>query len=234
LFPARRQLHLFLRLVPESAITSAAAPWVLGSLFPARRQLHLFLRLVPESAITSAAAPWVLVPGAPTTPFDFPSCSRKDTKLPPRCLVRVWKTPEENAAHSPRAFPLGVAAPVGAPHVKSRCRRKARGRRPRQRSCLRKGCNRQYLPRRWNQRYCHDPECQREVRRWQAARRQAEHRKKFAARQRHAQAERERRQRAKAAPKTVENVDLAPARGHAAEKFFPLHFATGPAVMKRP
>jgi hypothetical protein len=140
--------------------------------------------------------------------------------------------------HSPRAFPLGVAAPVGTPHVKARCECKARARRPRLRTCLRKCCNRQYVPRRWNQRYCHDPECQREVRRWQAARRQARHREDAAARRRHAQAERERRQRAKAAPKAVESVDLAPARGHAAraaeENFFPRHSATGRAAMKPP
>jgi hypothetical protein len=140
--------------------------------------------------------------------------------------------------HSPRAFPLGVAAPVGAHQVKVRRRCRTRARRPRLRPCLRKGCNRQYLPRRWNQRYCHDPECQREIRRWQAARRQAKHREDDAARRRHAQAERERRQRAKVTPKAVENADLAPARGHAAgaaEKIFsPLHSATGRAAMKLP
>ena len=135
-------------------------------------------------------------------------------------------------AHSPRAFPLGVTAPVGAPHVRVRCRCSPRARRPRSRTCLRKGCNRQYLPTRWNQRYCHDPDCRREVRRWQAARRQAAHREDAAVRFRHAQAERERRQRAKVAPKPVEDVDLAPARGHAAESFFLFRSVIGQVAMK--
>ena len=134
--------------------------------------------------------------------------------------------------HSPRAFPLGVAAPVGARQVKVRCRSLARARRPRLRTCLRKGCIRQYRPTRWNQRYCHDPDCQREVRRWQAARRQAMHREDAAVRFRHAQAERERRQRAKVAPKPVEDVDLAPARGHAAESFFLFRSVIGQVAMK--
>ena len=134
--------------------------------------------------------------------------------------------------HSPRASPLGVAAPVGAPHVKVRRRCPPRARRPRPRTCLRKGCNRQYLPTRWNQRYCHDPDCQREVRRWQAARRQAAQRQDVGARSRHARAERERRRRAKVAPKAVETVDLAPARGHAAENFFLCQSVIGRAAIK--
>jgi hypothetical protein len=136
--------------------------------------------------------------------------------------------------HSPRAFPLGVAAPVGAPHVKVRRRCSPRARRPRPRPCLRKGCNRQYLPTRWNQRYCRDPDCQREVRRWQAARRQAAHREDDAARSRHAQAERERRRRAKVAPKPVENAEFAPARGHAAENFFLFQSVVGRAAIEPP
>jgi hypothetical protein len=136
--------------------------------------------------------------------------------------------------HSPRAFPLGVAAPVGAPHVKSRRRYPPRARRPRLRTCLRKGCNRQYLPTRWNQRYCHDPDCQRQVRRWLAARRQAAHREDAAARFRHAQAEKERRQRAKAVPKVVDSTEVGPARGHAAEDFFPFPSAIGQAAISPP
>ena len=93
--------------------------------------------------------------------------------------------------HSPRAFPLGDEPPVGAHHVKGKRRRPARGRRPRPRICLRKGCGRKYQPRCWNQRYCQEPECQREVRRWQAARRQAKHRQDAEAKARHAQAERD-------------------------------------------
>jgi hypothetical protein len=136
--------------------------------------------------------------------------------------------------HSPRAFPLGVAAPVGAHQVKVRPRCSPRARRPRLRPCLRKGCNRQYQPRRWNQRYCRDPDCQRQVRRWQAARRQAAHRGDAAARSRHARAEKERRQRAKVAPKAVGNVDLAPARGHAAENFWALPVCDRPGCYEAP
>jgi hypothetical protein len=136
--------------------------------------------------------------------------------------------------HSPRAFPLGVAAPVGTPHVKVKRSRLPRERQPRERKCLRKGCRRKYVPRRWNQRYCRDPECQREVHRWQAARRQANHRTDETARRRHAQAERERRQRARALPKVVENPAVIPARGHAAEIFFPFPYATGRAATNAP
>jgi hypothetical protein len=109
---------------------------------------------------------------------------------------------------------------MGAPHVKSGPRRSARARRPRPRICLRKGCGRKYQPRSWNQRYCQDPECLRQVHRWQAARRQAERRRDTRIQVQHAQAEKERRQRAKVAPKAVENPEVAPARGHAAEDFF--------------
>ena len=136
--------------------------------------------------------------------------------------------------HSPRAFPLGVAAPVGAPHVKVRHRCPPRARRPRLRTCLRKGCNRQYLPTRWNQRYCHDPDCQRQVRRWQAARRQAAHREDAMARSRHAQAEKERRLRAKAVPKVVDSTEVTPARGHAAENFFRFQSVIGQAAISSP
>jgi hypothetical protein len=90
------------------------------------------------------------------------------------------------------------------------------------------------VPQRWNQRYCHDPECQRQLRRWQAARRQAKRRLNPHVKLLQAQAEKKRRQRAKAAPKAVENVDVAPARGHAAENFFPFCCAIARAAMKHP
>ena len=93
---------------------------------------------------------------------------------------------------------------MGTHHVKGKHRRQARRRRPRSRICLRKGCGRKYQPRCWNQRYCQEPECQRQVRRWQAARRQAKHRQDADAKARHAQAESERRQRAKAASQAVQ------------------------------
>jgi hypothetical protein len=51
---------------------------------------------------------------------------------------------------------------------------------------------------------------------------------------RHAQAEKQRRQRAKVASKTIENPDVAPARGHAAENFFPTPSAIGRAATNPP
>ncbi len=110
----------------------------------------------------------------------------------------------------------------------------ARRRRPRLRRCLRKGCGRLYQPRSWNQRYCQDPECLRLVRQWQAARRQAKHRQTAEVKAQHAQAQKVRRQRVKAAAQAVENPKLAPERGHAAETFFPLPYATGLAAMNTP
>jgi hypothetical protein len=89
-----------------------------------------------------------------------------------------------------------------------------------------------YQPRSWNQRYCQEPECQREVRRWQAARRQARHRQHADAKAQHARAEKARRQRAKSTSQTVENPELTPARGHAAESFFPPRSAIGRAATR--
>ena len=123
---------------------------------------------------------------------------------------------------------------MGALHVKGKPHCPARGRRPRPRPCLRKGCGRAYQPRRWNQRYCQEPECRREVRRWQAARRQAKYRQEADAKARHAQAERERRQRVKAASQAIQQPEVTPARGHAAETFFPLPYAIGRAVTNTP
>jgi hypothetical protein len=125
------------------------------------------------------------------------------------------------ARHSPRAFPLGEAPPVGARQGTGKYGYSARGRRPRLRICLRKGCRRWYQPRRWNQRYCQDPECRRLIRRWLAAQRQARHRQDIFAKARHAQAEKARRQRIKTASQAVEKSKVTPARGHTAENFFP-------------
>ena len=74
----------------------------------------------------------------------------------------------------------------------------ARGRRLGWRICLRKGCGRRYRARQWNQRYCQDPECLRLVRRWQATKRQRQCRAAPEASQRHAQAERARREQGRA------------------------------------
>ena len=68
-----------------------------------------------------------------------------------------------------------------------------RGLRPR--VCLRKDCARVYQPRRWNQRYCQEPECLKEVRRWQNAQRQEQRRRRPEVREQHATAERQRRAR---------------------------------------
>jgi len=99
---------------------------------------------------------------------------------------------------------------------------------------MRKGCGREYQPRRWNQRYCQEPECRRQIRRWQAARRQAKHRQADEAKARHAQAERERREQAKSASQAVEHPEVASPRGHAAEIFFQLPCAIGRVVMNTP
>ena len=74
----------------------------------------------------------------------------------------------------------------------------ASGRRLGLRTCLRKGCGCIYRARRWNQRYCQEPECLKQVRRWQAAKRQALRRRRPEARQSHADAERQRRARRRA------------------------------------
>lgn len=78
------------------------------------------------------------------------------------------------------------------------------------RSCLRKGCSRTFRARRYNQRYCQDPECIREVRRWQGAKRQRKCRSQAEGRQRHAEAERQRRkQRASAVSTPPQNESVA-------------------------
>ncbi len=63
------------------------------------------------------------------------------------------------------------------------------------RPCHRKGCKAVFVPRRWNQRFCQAPECLRELRRWQAAKRQQRRRRRADVRRQHAEAERDRRRR---------------------------------------
>jgi hypothetical protein len=122
-------------------------------------------------------------------------------------------------AHSPRAFPWENAPPVGTCQGTEKQDCSARGRRPRSRPCLRKGCGREYQPRCWNQRYCQDPECQRQLRRWQAARRQAKYRQDNGAKTQHAQAEKSRRQQARLASQVAQKPEVTSARGHAAKSF---------------
>ncbi len=124
-------------------------------------------------------------------------------------------------------------APVGFLHDKPKSCCCARERRPRSRVCLRKGCGRKYQPRPWNQRYCQDPECLREVRRWQAAKRQARRRSTAQAKARHAADQRARRQRAKSASQPMKSPQVAAARGHAAKVFFQILCATGRDAMTR-
>jgi hypothetical protein len=84
------------------------------------------------------------------------------------------------------------------------------------RSCLRKGCGRRFQARRYNQRYCREPACLGQVRRWQGAKRQQKCRSQPGARQRHAEAERQRRkQRASEVPKPLEGEPVATDTGDA-------------------
>jgi hypothetical protein len=84
---------------------------------------------------------------------------------------------------------------MGLSQDKRRSRTSASRLRPR--ICLRKGCGCVYQPTRWNQRYCQQANCLREVRRWQAAKRQRSHRRLAANRKRHAEAEAQRRRKRK-------------------------------------
>ncbi len=96
--------------------------------------------------------------------------------------------------------------------------RTSKRRRPRPRICLRKGCGQRYTPRRWNQRYCQDPQCLREVRRWQSRQRQQRRRASPQGRQRHRQAERARRREAKISGQRPTKRSTDGARGHAGEE----------------
>ena len=106
-----------------------------------------------------------------------------------------------------------------------------RGRRLGWRTCLRKGCGRRYQARHWRQRYCRNPDCQRELRRWQAAKRQRKRRATAEGRERHAREERERRRRKKSQGTSPSLSVRDGARGHALKKFLPGRFAIGPAVL---
>jgi hypothetical protein len=113
---------------------------------------------------------------------------------------------------------------VGHRQHKPNCR----CRRPRTRSCLRKGCGQKFQPRRWNQRYCQDPPCLRAVRRWQAAKRQAQRRADDAIKSQHAAAQRARRQRAYSSTQPPKTPEVAAARGHAARIFLARPFCDRP------
>ena len=72
-----------------------------------------------------------------------------------------------------------------------------------------RGVGGSYRARQWNQRYCQDPECQRLVHRWQATKRQRERRAAPEGRQKHAEAERARRQRSPGQNSSSADGDLA-------------------------
>ena len=81
------------------------------------------------------------------------------------------------------------------------------------RLCLRKNCGNRFRPVRWNQRYCQQAHCLREVRRWQAAKRQRRCRQSPQQRQQHAQAERQRRNRKKQQTSSQNTAAQQPASG---------------------
>ena len=123
---------------------------------------------------------------------------------------------------------------MGCHHDSPKCRHRTSPRRPRARICVRKGCGCKYQPRRWNQRYCQDPECQRQVRRWQAARRQARRRHDAAVKAQHAEAQRARRQHAPSTPQAPQKPEVTPARGHAAEILLPTPWCDRPGCYEPP
>lgn len=94
-----------------------------------------------------------------------------------------------------RAAPSGALPPLGQLQDNSSPYRSASRRRLGPRVCLRKGCDESFQPRCWRQRYCQQPECLREVRRWQAAKRQQQRRRRPEVRQEQAAAQRARRAR---------------------------------------
>ena len=100
------------------------------------------------------------------------------------------------------------------------------------RTCLRKGCGRKFQARRRKQQYCQDPQCLREVRRWQAVKRQRKRRATAEGRRKHAEAERERRQRRraedKASPISKSSPKGARARAWSRTKSIPEIFCDRP------
>ena len=108
------------------------------------------------------------------------------------------------------------------------------------RSCLRKGCGRRFQARRYNQRYCQDPECLREVRRWQGRNGNGSAdpnlRDASGTLRRNASGENSGRRQPPSHRKTSLPPGTAPAenraRGHAADGIRRF-FATVPAVMSR-
>lgn len=102
-------------------------------------------------------------------------------------------------------------------------------REPRERKCLRKGCGNCYVTRRWNQRFCQEPDCQRLVRRWQAAKRQRRQRETEAGRKNHRERERGRRELKRQQPQvSAATKPHAPARAWSRSKQIPEIFCDRP------
>ena len=143
-------------------------------------------------------------------------------------LVRVLITPEENGVTSSPSFSLGSGTSRGHLPEYGKASPLARGPDHAVGPACVKDASAKISRGAGTSAYCQDPECLREVRRWQAARRQAKRRQDAHVNVQLAQAQKDCRQRAKVAPKTVENPEVAPGRGHAAENFFPLPLCERP------
>jgi hypothetical protein len=115
-----------------------------------------------------------------------------------------------------RAAPRGVAPPMGQKQDTSSATSSQKGSRFPPRACLRYGCGCVFQPGHWNQRYCRKPECQQELRRWQAKKRQRDHRRNPENRRKHAETERQRRKRRREERRSWERESSpSPAPGHA-------------------
>jgi hypothetical protein len=146
-----------------------------------------------------------------------------------RIRLGMGKCPRRSS-DPPRAAPKGATPPMGRIEHTTKPGGSTRGRRLGWRTCLRKGCGRRYQASHWRQRYCRKPDCLRQLRRWQATRRQRKRRATARGREKHAQAERERRRRKKSQGISSSPSVRGDARGHAIKKFLPGRFAIGPAV----
>lgn len=134
----------------------------------------------------------------------------------------------------PRAAPKGAQPPMGRAKHTTECGVSTRGRRLGWRTCLRKGCGRRYRARHWRQRYCQVPFCQRELRRWQVAKRQRKRRATAKGREKHAQAERERRRRKKSEGNSANSSVRNRSRGHAMKKNPPGPMCDRPGCFEPP
>ncbi len=122
---------------------------------------------------------------------------------------------------------------MGCSHGSPNCRQCVRPRRPRVRICLRKGCGQKYLPRRWNQHYCQDPHCLREVRRWQAAKRQAKRRQDETVKTQHAEAQRSAPSACRLFAATIKASRSCAGAWSRSKNFLPTPYATGQDAMNR-